>query len=89
MKVYQNAKILNRFNDGPSSDKDEVPEDLYNSKIINIGKISLPDDKRVEGGLCIDYIPQNSDEIKRLLLGYNDLGMWIVFNKKKSKAKER
>jgi hypothetical protein len=43
---------------------------LKGKQIINIGFIN----GKVEGGLAIDYI--DDKENKRVVLGFNDLGMW-------------
>jgi hypothetical protein len=55
---------------------DEFPEDLLGSTIVRIGTIA--EQGLVEGGgLVIDYRPAGSEAAKRLVLAFNDLGMWI------------
>jgi hypothetical protein len=45
--------------------------DLIGHKIIDIGLIKA----NVEGGLTIDYA--DGDKIKRIVLGFTELGMWV------------
>ena len=55
----------------------EFPEDIVGSKISGIGTIDSS--FRIEGGgLVVDYIPKGSEASKRVVLGFNELGMWIV-----------
>jgi hypothetical protein len=48
---------------------------LNGKEIVKVGFLSI--DSR-EGGLTIDY--KDGEEIKRLVLGFNDIGAWIVVN---------
>jgi hypothetical protein len=52
------------------------PPELYNAKIIGIGMPEEP--TNLEGGrLVIDYMPIGSTQTKRLVLAFNECGMWI------------
>jgi len=56
---------------------DTFPPDIVGAKIVCLG--AAPRECDVEGGgLIIDYIPQGENESKRLVLAFNELGMWIV-----------
>jgi hypothetical protein len=60
----------------------DIPEEIYNLKgktITDIGFI----DEEVEGGLTVDY--KEGDTIKRLVLGYNELGTWLIWHGTKDK----
>ena len=54
---------------------------LIDKKIVDIGLIGSEDNKGglnadyVEGGLIVDY--EDNDKIKRIVLGFTELGMWI------------
>lgn len=69
-------EILPQFGNRDGYEFDERPEDLIGAQIINIG--SPADPGRLEGGgLVIDYKPAGSDQVKRLVLAFNELGIWI------------
>ena len=52
----------------------EVPTDLICATIVAIGTI----DEQIEGGgLVLDYQPQKANRVYRLVLAFNELGMWI------------
>jgi hypothetical protein len=56
---------------------DKLPHGLEGATIIRIG--TLRDWSAVEGGgLIIDYRPSGSEELRRVVLGFNELGMWEV-----------
>lgn len=59
-------------------------EDLVGKKILNIGLM-----KGVEGGLTIDYVtptgPVKDPGIKRIVLGFNDNGTWVIWHGVKGK----
>jgi hypothetical protein len=57
---------------------EEIPEDLIGAEIVNFG---APVGGSFDGGgLVIDYRPKGCDEIKRLILDFNESGMWSVYN---------
>jgi hypothetical protein len=53
-----------------------MPDGVVGSTIIALG---MPNDERLVegGGLVIDYLPPDSRFSKRLVLGFNERGMWI------------
>ena len=52
----------------------EVPPDLVGATIVAIGTTG----ERIEGGgLALDYRPEKKQQICRLILAFNELGMWI------------
>ena len=55
-------------------------EQLKGATIFNIGFVEK-DQKKLEGGLAIDYY--DFGEIKRIILGFTELGMWIEWHGKK------
>jgi hypothetical protein len=55
-------------------DGDEIPAQLSGATIIGFGT----SEERIEGGgLVIDYKSKNKSQVQRLVLGFNELGMWI------------
>ena len=46
--------------------------DLVGSKIVNIGTFQ---EHVTDNGFVIDY--EKNNKIKRIVLGYNELGMWL------------
>jgi hypothetical protein len=54
--------------------------ELKGKTILNIGFIKEP----VEGGLTIDY--KDGKKIKRIVLGFNELGMWTAWQGFKGKG---
>jgi hypothetical protein len=60
------------------SDQSEAFPDLAGATIERIG--TPVDCLLVEGGgLVIDYIDPKDAHAKRLVLGFTELGMWVVF----------
>jgi hypothetical protein len=55
---------------------ERFPSDIYESKIVSIGTPASYTDLE-GGGLIIDYIPSGCTRLRRLVLAFNDLGMWI------------
>ncbi|MVN22115.1 hypothetical protein [Mucilaginibacter arboris] len=58
---------------------ESVPEGLIGAEIINFGTTEEPE-LFEGGGLVIDYKKTGSNDIWRLILSFNDSGMWIEFN---------
>jgi hypothetical protein len=55
-----------------------VPKEIIGARIIGFGAAPIEGD--IEGGrLILDYIPAEADVPKRLVLGFNELGMWIEY----------
>ena len=51
-----------------------VPRDLIGATILAVGTTN----ERIEGGgLILDYRPQKKNQVYRLILAFNELGMWI------------
>ena len=51
-----------------------IPGELIGSTIVAIGTT----EERIEGGgLFIDYRLKGSKEVRRLVLAFNELGMWV------------
>lgn len=54
---------------------DDRPDDIIGATIVNFG--AAPQAWDIEGGgLVIDYIPGGATDPKRLVLAFNDSGMW-------------
>lgn len=71
----QDINILHQFGNREGYENDLVPEDLIGAQIINMG---TPEISNLEGGgLIIDYKPLGSTSIRRIILSFNELGMWI------------
>jgi hypothetical protein len=56
---------------------DPMPVDLAGAVIVKFGMLAEAD---VEGGLVLDYRERNSDVVKRLVFGFNELAMWVEFS---------
>ena len=55
---------------------DPLPCDIVGATIINFG--TIPTARSVEGGgLIIDYQSPGSDQPTRIVLAFNELGMWV------------
>ena len=53
-----------------------IPRDIIGATIIRLG--AAPTECDIEGGgLVIDYVPKDANDTKRLVLAFNELGMWI------------
>lgn len=62
---------------------ENVPDGLAGAEIIGIGTPEKPE-LFEGGGLVIDYKKSGEKDIWRLILSFNDSGMWIEFNGLKS-----
>lgn len=52
----------------------EIPTELIGATIIAFGT----SEERIEGGgLFIDYRPRDNNEVHRVVLAFNELGMWV------------
>jgi len=56
---------------------DAIPADLIGARIEKFGAAPIECDLE-GGGLIIDYVPNGQIDAKRLVLAFNELGMWIV-----------
>jgi hypothetical protein len=52
------------------------PADLINAEVIAIGSPGVAESLENEG-LFIDYRPRASATVKRIVLGFNEIDMWI------------
>ena len=58
-----------------------IPQELIGATINAIGTPKGNEHDRPEGGgLLIEYTPSKSNRKKRILLGFNDCGMWVEKN---------
>jgi hypothetical protein len=56
-----------------------VPRELRGAEIMRFGTV---DEVDLEGGgLVIDYRTKNSATTKRIVLSFNELGMWVAFRR--------
>jgi hypothetical protein len=53
-----------------------IPSDIVGAKILGIGRSKTPDNLE-ECGLIIDYLPCDNAVPKRLVLGFNELSIWV------------
>ena len=60
---------------GPQNGE-KLPADLAGARIIQIG-MAGDGQKFAGGGLVIDYEVDGCPGIRRVVLGFNDLGMWV------------
>jgi len=52
----------------------EIPPDLVGATILGFGTT----EERIEGGgLVIDFQPAGQKKVRRLILGFTELGMWV------------
>jgi hypothetical protein len=72
------ASVIPRLPDWRDSARrgDTFPPDIIGATIIHFG--AAPTECGLEGGgLIIDYVPHGDSESKRLVLAFNELGMWV------------
>lgn len=71
------AAVIRRLPDSRDpEDGDELPVDLLGARILDIGTGHIDAEG---GGLIIDYAPIGCTEPRRLVLAFNELGMWVVW----------
>jgi hypothetical protein len=59
-----------------------IPKEIIGARIVGFGAAPIQVD--IEGGgLILDYVPAGSSSAKRLVLGFNELGMWVEFSGKR------
>jgi hypothetical protein len=66
-------KWPHRFN---PQDGDPVPSELIGATIVAIGTFDPNPDHLEGGGLAIDYKPKEAQDILRIVLAFNEGGMW-------------
>jgi hypothetical protein len=72
------ATVIPRLPDrrDPSRRGDPFPPDLIGATVVGFG--AAPPECDLEGGgLIIDYMPKGKADPKRLVLAFNELGMWV------------
>ena len=62
-----------------------IPNDLLGAKIVKFGTINrdvFPSWNSSVGaaGMAIEYVPEGENEVRRLVLGVSDLGVWIEWH---------
>lgn len=56
-------------------DGEALPNGLIGATILRMGTAKMP---HVEGGgLIIDFVPQGTTRQRRIVLEFNELGMWV------------
>jgi hypothetical protein len=62
----------------PANEGAQVPADLIGARIVNIGS-AMPEADIEGGGLILDYVPKGEPATKRIVFGFNDVGLWVEF----------
>ena len=62
---------------GPPEGRD-VPLGLLGSEILAFGTAKKWDKRPEGGGLVIDYLPKGCRKARRVVLAFNELGMWVM-----------
>ena len=58
--------------------RDAIPSDVVGAEIVAFG--TFANASAVEGGgLVIDYRRPGERQVRRVVLGFNELGMWLQF----------
>lgn len=62
---------------------DALPPNIIGASIVQFG--AAPVEAGIEGGgLIIDYVPAGSSVVLRVVLAFNELGMWVVHQEQSS-----
>jgi hypothetical protein len=74
-------RLPNRFQ---PEDGDRVPRGLVGAKVLRFGTVSKDEAATVApslegGGLVIDYIRDGDRFPSRVVLEFNELGMWVAY----------
>ena len=70
--------VISRLPDWRDSARngEAIPRDIIGATIVRLG--AAPPECDIEGGgFVIDYVPKDTANTKRLILAFNELGMWI------------
>lgn len=63
------------------ADAEAVPLELTNARLLAFG--AAPSELCLEGGgLILDFLPVGEETAQRLVLAFNDEGMWAVYRGK-------
>lgn len=58
---------------------DKVPDSIIGSEIVRFGTTTEKND--IEGGgLFVDYLTRDTKELRRVVFGFNELGMWVEYS---------
>jgi hypothetical protein len=61
----------------PPHQGDPIPEDLIGATVVGFGTVSEP--RAVpRGGLVIDYCKPGETARRRVVLGFNEIAMWVA-----------
>ena len=75
---FEGAKVVPFLPATVGRERDAIPSDLVGAEIIAFG--TLASANAVEGGgLVIDYRPKGERGVRRIVLGFTELGMWVEF----------
>jgi hypothetical protein len=72
-------------------DGDPLPAGLVGARIVRFGTLprtthGTPDGQPEGGGLVVDYVPEGKKKVRRVVFGFNENGMWVVFEGKTKTA---
>jgi hypothetical protein len=87
-KIVAAAEVIPRLPDCFGHERgDELPNGLVGGRVVRFGTfksgVSNVSGSRLEGGgLVIDYVPESSIDTHRAAFGFNELGMWVVYQGK-------
>ena len=72
------AEVISRLPDRHGAESgDALPDEFEGAVIVRFGTFA---ERRVEGGgLVIEYRKPNSNQVRRVVLGFNELGMWCEY----------
>ena len=75
---FERAKVVPSLPATVAQGRDAIPSDLVGAEIIAFG--TLAGARAVEGGgLVIDYRRKRERQVRHIVLGFNELGMWVEF----------
>jgi hypothetical protein len=57
---------------------DVIPPGLIGARILRFGAAKGEFDLE-GGGLIVDYVPEGSEQLRRVVFSLNDLGMWVTY----------
>lgn len=72
------TEVIGRLPDRRGAEYGDVlPDEFEGAVIVRFGTFA---ERKVEGGgLVIEYRKPDSDEVRRVVLGFNELGMWSEY----------
>ena len=76
-RYLKNAKVIPKL-PGVFRHGDDLPDGLTGATIINTGTVE--NNSGIEGdGLLLDFVPKGSAIVRRVVLAFNEVGMWVEF----------